>query len=121
MARHGSADGSAGMHRSWLWLGGMSGLFIQLARFSSVARPFNLLVTNIPGPQLKAFMLGSPLEQVYPLVSLFKNQVLGIALFSYDGGLYWGLNSDWDAVPDLHHFVGYLAENFEGLRKAAQA
>ena len=43
-----------------------------------------------------------------------------IGLFSYDGGLYWGLNADWEALPDLHDLVGYLAEDFEALRKAAQ-
>jgi WS/DGAT/MGAT family acyltransferase len=99
---------------------GFAGLFVQIARLSSLTRPFNLVVTNIPGPQVRAYMLGSPLEQVYPLVPLFKNQALGIALFSYDGGLFWGLNADWDALPDLHELVGYLAEDFEALRKAAQ-
>ena len=41
----------------------------------------------------------------YPLVPLFANQALGIALFSYDGRLYWGFNADWDAIPDLHELV----------------
>jgi diacylglycerol O-acyltransferase len=99
---------------------GLSGLFLQMARLSALTRPFNLVVTNVPGPQVKAFLLGSPLERVYPLVPLFRNQALGIALFSYDGGLFWGLNADWDALPDLHDLVGHLAEDFEALRKAAQ-
>jgi hypothetical protein len=98
---------------------GFGGLFLQIARLSARTRPFNLVVTNIPGPQVKAFMLGSPLERVYPMVPLFRNQALGIALFSYDGGLYWGLNADWDALPDLHDLVAHLAEDFEALRKAA--
>jgi hypothetical protein len=100
---------------------GLGALFLQLARFSALTRPFNLVVTNVPGPQVQAYMLGSPLEQVYPLVPLFKNQALGVALFSYNGGLFWGLNADWDAVPDLHDIVGHLAADFEALRKAAQA
>ena len=41
----------------------------------------------------------------YPLVPLFANQALGIALFSYDGRLHWGFNADWDAMPDLHDLV----------------
>lgn len=49
-----------------------------------------------------------------------RNQALGVALFSYDGGLFWGLNADWDAVPDLHDFAEALAVDFEALRKAAQ-
>ncbi len=52
---------------------------------------------------------------------LFTNQALGIALFSYDGGLFWGLNADWDAVPDLHEFVDFLGEELELLRKAEGA
>jgi hypothetical protein len=100
---------------------GLSALFLQLARFTALTRPFNVVVTNVPGPQVQAYMLGSPLEQVYPLVPLFRNQALGIALFSYNGSLFWGLNADWDAVPDLHDLVEHLAVDFEELRKAAQA
>ena len=70
------------------------------------ALPYNMVVTNVPGPQFPVYMLGAPLREVYPLVPLFSNQGLGIALFSYDGGLFWGFNADWDAVPDLHDVVG---------------
>jgi diacylglycerol O-acyltransferase len=99
---------------------GLSTLFFQLARFSALTRPFNLVVTNVPGPQVQAYMLGSPMTRVYPLVPLYKNQALGIALFSYNGGLFWGLNADWDALPDLHDFAEYLAADFEALRAAAR-
>jgi hypothetical protein len=54
-------------------------------------------------------------------VPLYRNQALGIALFSYDAGVYWGLNADWDAVPDLHDLVGALASDFEALRKEARS
>jgi WS/DGAT/MGAT family acyltransferase len=100
---------------------GLTRLFTQLSRFAALTRPFNVVVTNVPGPQIEAYLLGSPLREVYPLVPLFKNQALGIALFSYHGGLFWGLNADWDAVPDLHDLVGALRADFEALRKAAQA
>jgi diacylglycerol O-acyltransferase len=99
---------------------GLTRLFIQLSRFAALTRPFNVVVTNVPGPQVEAYLLGSPLREVYPLVPLFKNQALGIALFSYDGGLFWGLNADWDAVPDLHDFVDALRADFERLRQAGQ-
>jgi hypothetical protein len=62
-------------------------------------------------------MLGAELQEVYPLVPLFTNQGLGIALFSYADGLYWGLNADWDALPDLHDLVGMLQHELEVLRK----
>ena len=50
---------------------------------------------------------------------LYANQALGIALRSYAGGIYWGLSSDWDRVPDLDDFALGLAEAFEELRKEA--
>jgi WS/DGAT/MGAT family acyltransferase len=98
---------------------GFGPLFVQLARQTALTRPFNVVVTNVPGPQVLGYLLGAPLRAAYPLVPLYKNQALGIALFSYDGGLFWGLNADWDALPDLHRLVEALAVDFEELRKAA--
>jgi diacylglycerol O-acyltransferase len=100
---------------------GLTRLFTQFARLTAISRPFNVVVTNVPGPQIEAYLLGSPLRDAYPLVPLFKNQALGIALFSYHGGLFWGLNADWDALPDLHVLVEALALDFKELEKAAQA
>jgi WS/DGAT/MGAT family acyltransferase len=94
---------------------GGTALFAQLARMTSITRPFNVVVTNIPGPQIQAYLLGAPLVEAYPLVPLYRNQALGIALFSYDGGLFWGLNADWDALPDVHDLVEALAAEFELL------
>jgi len=99
---------------------GPPALFAQLARLSALARPFNVVVTNVPGPQFQTYLLGAPLVEAYPLVPLYRNQALGIALFSYNGGLYWGLNADWDAVPDLHDLVADLVIEFEALRNAAE-
>jgi WS/DGAT/MGAT family acyltransferase len=90
--------------------------FVQLA---ARQRAFNLVVTNVPGPPRTAYLLGAKLQAIYPLVPLFENQGLGIALFSYDGGLYWGFNADWDALPDLHDFAGFVDLELEGLAKAA--
>jgi WS/DGAT/MGAT family acyltransferase len=99
---------------------GLTTLFAQFARVSAtLARPFNVIVTNVPGPQFQAFLLDAPLVEAYPLVPLYRNQALGIALFSYNGGLYWGLNADWDALPDLHDLIDALATEFDALRKAA--
>jgi diacylglycerol O-acyltransferase len=55
------------------------------------------------------------------MVPLFSNQALGISLFSYAGGLYWGINADWDALPDLHNFVEAIERGFEDLYCAATA
>jgi WS/DGAT/MGAT family acyltransferase len=88
-------------------------------RLAANRRTYNLIVTNVPGPQVPLYMIGAPLLETYPMVPLFSNQALGIALLSYDGSLYWGLNADWDAVPDLHDLVGDLRASFAELRDAA--
>jgi len=97
----------------------LTSLFVSFARLATRQRAFNVVVTNVPGPPKPVYLLGAPMKEIYPLVPLAHNQALGMALFSYDGGLHWGLNADWDAVPDLHDLVEDLALEFESLRKAA--
>jgi diacylglycerol O-acyltransferase / wax synthase len=97
----------------------MGGLLSLLSRLSAMSRPFNVVITNVPGPQFELYFLGSPLRAAYPLVPLFYNQALGIALFSYNGTLFWGFNADWDAVPDLHELVADVAKEFVRLKDAA--
>ena len=94
-------------------------LFEAFARLSTSTRPYNVVVTNVPGPQFQSYFLGAPMRAIYPLVPLNRNQALGIALFSYNGGLFWGFNADWDAVPDLHEVVEAVAREFDLLRKVA--
>ncbi len=91
-------------------------LAVQLATRS---RPFNLTVTNVPGPQIPLYLLGAPLRECYPMVNLLANQGLGVALFSYAGRLCWGCICDWDLVPDLHDFVGDIEASFAELEHAA--
>ena len=98
---------------------GLTALFARFARLTALTRPFNVVVTNVPGPQFPVYLLGAKMLAAYPLVPLYRNQALGIALFSYDGGLFWGLNADWDRVPDLHELAEALALEFEALRKAS--
>jgi WS/DGAT/MGAT family acyltransferase len=97
----------------------MTTLFTAFARLSTAARPYNIVVTNVPGPQFQTYFLGAPMQAVYPLVPLNRGQALGIALFSYNGSLFWGFNADWDAVPDLHELVDALARESETLQEAA--
>ncbi len=92
-------------------------LFAGISRLAARARSYNMVVTNVPGPQFPVHLLGAKMHEIYPLVPLFSNQALGIALFSYDGGLFWGFNADWDAVPDLHDLVEMVQAEFEVLRK----
>jgi len=96
-------------------------LFSMFARLAAASRPYNVVVTNVPGPQFATYFLGARMRAAYPLVPLFENQALGVALFSYDGKLFWGLNADWDAIPDLHDIVGGLQKEYDLLRSAAAA
>jgi hypothetical protein len=97
-------------------------LLVQAVRLGQRARPFNLIVTNVPGPQIPLYFLGCQMRTTYPVVPLFHNLCLVVGLFSYDGGLYWGLNADWEQVPDLHDFVAAIQESFEELEaRAARA
>ncbi len=80
-------------------------------------RLFNLVVTNVPGPQHPLFLDGSRLLASHPVVPLARGQALAIGLTSYDGGVHYGLNGDRDAMPDLDDLrrciVDALAEMVE--------
>jgi WS/DGAT/MGAT family acyltransferase len=95
-----------------------STLLALAVQLSTRSRPFNLVVTNVPGPQMPLYLLGAHLRECYPMVNLLANQGLGVALFSYAGLLCWGFMADWDLVPDLHDFVLDVAASFQELREA---
>lgn len=86
---------------------------------AATARPFNMTITNVPGPQIPLYMLESRLEHIFPMVPLWVNHGLGVALFSYDGMLNWGFAADWDAVPDLDVFVSRVEDALDELYAAA--
>ena len=64
-------------------------------------RMFNLVVTNVPGPQQPLYAAGARMLASYPVMPLAKGQALSIGLTSYDGSVYYGLNADRDAMPDV--------------------
>jgi WS/DGAT/MGAT family acyltransferase len=80
--------------------------------------PINSIVTNVPGPQFPLYMFGARLLEMYPVVPLLEGMGLGIALFSYDGRIFWGFNADYQLVPDLEVFVGLIEKSFRGLAVA---
>jgi WS/DGAT/MGAT family acyltransferase len=99
----------------------VGGAFLTLGiRLVRQLSPFNLIVTNIPGPSVPLYLLGAKLVAGCPLVPLFENQGLGIALFSYNGWLFCGLSADWDVVPDLPALTSALQHAFAELRAAAE-
>jgi WS/DGAT/MGAT family acyltransferase len=87
--------------------------------FQNLGRPQNLIVTNVPGPQLRLYLVGAPLLEAYPIGPLFQNQAVIVALFSYDGRLFFGLNADAEAMPDLSDLRGDLERAFEELADVA--
>ena len=84
-------------------------------------RPFNLVITNVPGPPIPLYLAGARLQHAYPLVPLFPNQGLGVAVLSYANHLCWGLNADCHVVPDLDAFVTCLRDAFDELVSACNA
>ena len=76
---------------------------------------FNLVVSNVPGPQQTFYLAGVPLLEVFPAVPLNpRNQALSIGIVSYDGGVRFGLLADRDALPDLDDGRGGAAEGCGG-------
>jgi hypothetical protein len=95
-------------------------VFALGVRLTSRLAPYNLIVTNVPGPQVPLYMLGARLVAGYPLVPLFENQGVAVALLSYDGQLFVGLNADWDLVPDLERLAADVRESFAELCEVAE-
>ena len=92
-------------------------VLVQAVRLAARARPYNLIVTNVPGPQIPLYLLGALMRTAYPVVPLFENLALVVGLFSYNGGLYWGVNADWEQIPDLHDFVLAIESSFRELQE----
>jgi diacylglycerol O-acyltransferase len=91
----------------------------QAARLQARQRFFNLVVTNVPGPQFPLYLLGRRLKALYPVVPIARRQALGIAVMSYDGHLGFGLLADYDALPELETLARELERSIAALAKAA--
>ena len=76
-------------------------LIAQAARLQAVTRFFNIVVTNVPGPQFPLYLLGRKMRACYPQVPLAAQQTVGIALLSYDGNIGVGLLGDGERTRDL--------------------
>ena len=92
----------------------------QAARLQSRQRLYNLVVTNVPGPQQPLYLLGHQLTALYPVVPLTKNTSLGVAAMSYCGRLSFGLLADYDSLPDLGDVVGDFKAALFDLGRAAE-
>ncbi|MGD9736234.1 MAG: wax ester/triacylglycerol synthase family O-acyltransferase [Solirubrobacterales bacterium] len=77
----------------------------QAARLQPAQRFFNLVVTNVPGPQFPLYLLGRKMESIFPMVPLAQRQALCVGIMSYDGQVNFGLIGDYDAMADLESFA----------------
>jgi WS/DGAT/MGAT family acyltransferase len=77
-------------------------MLAQASRLNFSTRLFNLIVTNVPGPQFPLFVLGRELQTVVPVAFLPNKHALAIAIFSYHGKMSFGLLGDFDAIDDIH-------------------
>jgi WS/DGAT/MGAT family acyltransferase len=91
----------------------------QAARLQQRQRSFNVVVTNVPGPQVPLYLLGRRLRALYPVLPLAERQALGIAVTSYDGRLGFGLLADYDALPDLDVLAEALRASIDALAAGA--
>ncbi len=86
----------------------------------SIARRFfSVTVTNVPGPQQPLYATGAQMLEVFPVVPLAKGQALSIGLTSYNGGVYYGLNADRDAMSDLDVITSLITESLAELADTA--
>jgi diacylglycerol O-acyltransferase / wax synthase len=78
-------------------------------------RLFNVMITNVPGPQQPLYVGDTRMLSTYPVVPLARGQAMSIGLTSYDGGVYFGLNGDRDAMPDLDVMGQCLVDSLADL------
>ena len=81
--------------------------------------PFNMVCTNVPGPQFPLYVLGHKMLRWYPYVPIGGELALNCAILSYDGMVYFGFSGDANITPDMTRFEKLLQSNFAELREAA--
>ena len=83
-------------------------ILAQTTRLNFSTRAYNVLVTNIPGPQMPLYLMGRQMEEIYPLAFLAGDRAAAVAVMSYNGRVGFGLIGDYDALAD----IDVLAEGF---------
>jgi diacylglycerol O-acyltransferase / wax synthase len=96
-------------------------LLAQASRLNFSTRLFNLIVTNVPGPQFPLYLLGREMQEIVPIAFLPENHALAVAIMSYNGKVDFGLLADYDALPDIDAFATHVEESLAELLEAARA
>ena len=94
-------------------------LLAQASRLNFSTRLFNLIVTNVPGPQFPLYLLGRELQELAPVAFLPEDHALAVAVMSYNGCVDFGLLGDYDAMPDIDVFADYIEDALAELMQAA--
>ena len=84
---------------------------------SMSSRVFNVVVSNVPGPQFPLYAMGARMRDMYPVVPLAKGQAVSIGITSYDGGIFYGLNADRDAMGDVDVLADAIGASLDELRR----
>ena len=92
-----------------------------MARSMYATRLFNVTITNVPGPQQPLYYFGSRVKEIWPLVPIAAEHAIGLAVFSYDGKLFFCINADRDTVPDLDVLESGIADSLSELHELASA
>jgi diacylglycerol O-acyltransferase / wax synthase len=96
-------------------------ILAQASRLNFSTRLFNLIVTNVPGPQFPLYLLGRELQELVPIAFLPEDHALAIAIMSYNGVVDFGLIADYDAMPDLDVVGSYIEDALAELLEVAKA
>jgi WS/DGAT/MGAT family acyltransferase len=94
-------------------------ILAQASRLNFSTRLFNLLVTNVPGPQFPLYVLGRRLDDLFPVAFLPKRHALAVAIMSYNGGMDFGLLADYDSMPDIEQLAEMFDASLAELLEAA--
>jgi diacylglycerol O-acyltransferase len=89
------------------------------ARLAARSRVINLVVSNVPGPQVPMYIAGAKLLAQYPFMPIAESMGLSIAVTSLAGTMAFGITADWDTLPDIDELVEGIDESLGELRKAA--
>jgi WS/DGAT/MGAT family acyltransferase len=87
-------------------------------RLAVRSRAVNLVVTNVPGPQVPLYCMGARLLEAFPYVGVVQGKALGVAVVSYDGWLGFGVTGDRDVMADLHVVAEGIEESVDELGEA---
>jgi diacylglycerol O-acyltransferase len=84
-------------------------------------RLYNVMITNVPGPQSPLYAGEATMLSTFPVMPLAKGQALSIGITSYDGAVYYGLNADRDAMPDVDDLGSSILESIDELTSGRES